>query len=144
MADKDLAANGTQGAYVPPQLFAGEAPITTTPGIVKAGQVLAKYTVMAKDVNNKLVPYNAAAADVAVVGGATSQTAKAPETRAIGILATAVDTSGTGSNADTSVTYFSGGCFNHAMLVWPSGTSTLQLRKAAFDRTPILIEQVLG
>lgn len=144
MADKDLAASGTEGSYAPPQLFAGEAPITTTPGIVKSGQVLAKYTVLAKDVNNKLVPYNPAAADVAVTGGATSQTAKAPETRAVGILATAIDTSGTGSNADTSVAYYSGGAYNAAMLVWPAGANTLQLRKAAFDRTPILIEQVLG
>lgn len=144
MADKDLAASGTYGGYTPLQLFAGESDIVTSPGIVKANQNLAKYTVVAKDVNNKLVPYAPATADVAVVGGATSQTAKAPETRAVGILCTAIDTTSGGTNADTSVSMYVGGVFNHAALVWPAAAGTLALRKAAFDRTNITIEQVLG
>lgn len=143
MADPNFAGNGSYNGYTPVQIFAGESDIVTTSGIVKQGQTLAAFTVLAKDVNNKLVPYNPAAADVAVTGGATSQTAKAPETKAVGILASAIDTSSGGLNADTSVAYYRGGVFNAAALVWPAGANTLALQKAAFDRTDITIEAVL-
>jgi hypothetical protein len=63
MVDKSLAGYETVDTYTPDQLYAGEADIVTTQGVVSsANGALAKYTVMA-NVGGELVAYNKEGAD---------------------------------------------------------------------------------
>lgn len=58
MVDRALAGYATEGTYTPDQLYAGEADIVTTQGVVAAAQpALPKYQVVAL-VGGYLVPYD--------------------------------------------------------------------------------------
>ena len=43
-----IAGNASEGTFLPLQLFAGEAPITTASGMVPAGLNIAAYTVIGR------------------------------------------------------------------------------------------------
>lgn len=57
-ADTLVSFNGDRGAYTPPNLFAGEADIITDRALARAGQHLAKHTVVAQDIDGKLVAWD--------------------------------------------------------------------------------------
>lgn len=123
--DNDLAYGGVAGTFDPVQLFAGDAPIVTAEETVASGQgVLAKYTVVAKNAAGKLVVLAPAAVDGTEI--------------AVGITTQRVDA----TSGDVRVAMYKAGFFNHLALVWPAATNTLTLRKAAFERTPIMIGAV--
>lgn len=60
MVDTSLAGNGTLGDFSPVQLFAGEADVVTSRDLVANNQILEQFTVIAKDVNGEIVPWNPA------------------------------------------------------------------------------------
>lgn len=125
------AASGTLGSYVPTQLFAGEVDVVTNNDTVLTGKVLARYTVLGRiTASKKLVAWDPAATD--------------GSEKPMGILAVPLDTSATGTNADTAAPYYVAGGFNHEALVWPAAVSTLAARKAAFDKSPIVIGSLRG
>ncbi len=241
----DIANGGTESAYTPIQLFAGESQIVTGAGTFASGFNVAQYTVLGRNAAGKLVPHapntgdptgdtfasgtitlsgQPSAADTVTVAGTaitfvasgatgnqvniaasatlTAQALKAfinanhatfptvnasgdalvititaetagsagnaitlaksgtnlavsaatlaggsdnaqqgaPEAKAIGIAAYAVDASG----GDVAGPYYEGGYFNHEALVWPAALSTLDQRRAAFDGTPIHIRALYG
>lgn len=125
LIDSDLAAYTDLGSYTPTQLFAGDAPIVTTDYPCAAATVLAKYQVVAI-VADKLVAHNPGASDGSQIAVGITCQAKAAQ------------------SADKQVTIYRAGCFNHAALVWHTDSDTLAERKAAFVRTPIVIEQISG
>lgn len=124
-----LAAGMTaEGSYSPTQLFTAEDDIKTTPAMVLTGQNLAVLTIVAFNAANKLVPWDpTAVADVA--GGATDQTAPAPESVPVGILATDLNTTSPAGDRQTEM--YVGGCFNPDLLVWPASLDTWLERDAA-------------
>lgn len=122
------AGNAAEGSFDPVQLFTAEDEIKTAPGTVLTGQVLAVLTIVAFNVANKLVPWDPTAT-VAVVGGATSQTAPAAQAKPVGILATAINT--TSPAGDRHAEFYEGGCFNPDLLVWPASLDTYAERNAA-------------
>jgi len=71
MTLSDLAGNGTEGTFVPFQLFAGESDIITTNETVAAGVSVLKYTVMGKRADGYIVPWAPGTSDAA---GATFAT----------------------------------------------------------------------
>jgi hypothetical protein len=76
--DTLVSFNNARGAYVPPNLFAGEADIITDRAEARPGMHMAKHTVIAQDADGLLVAYD-------------------PQTRATGALTF----SGTGTANDT-------------------------------------------
>lgn len=113
-----LAGSGNLNFPQAPQLFAGEMPIHTDRAAVADGLEFAQYEVIALSAAGAIIKFNPAGV--------------APATVAAGIICNSVDT--------TTVTgqqsaYYTGGCFNHAALVWPAGTThdTFAERKAAFN-----------
>lgn len=63
MVDRSLAGYGTEGTFTPDQLYAGEADIVTTQGVVAAAAAaMVQYLVVAL-VGGYLVPYNKEGAD---------------------------------------------------------------------------------
>lgn len=81
----------------------------------------------------------ATAGDFTWAGGATALSGGADETeaRAIGIAAQA-------ATVGEGVPYFTGGAFNVDILVWPAELTTLDQRRAVFDRTNIQIAKLKG
>lgn len=77
------------------------------------------------------------------VSGATLAGADAaadvPSRRAIAIAAQPVPASTPGA----MLPIFTGGVFNHEVLVWPAGLVMLEERKRAFDGTPLGVRQLL-
>lgn len=69
-------------------------------------------------------------------GGTTQTTTYG---KAIGITAEPIGA----SDAPVDTPYYSGGVFNHEALVWPAATSTLALRRAAFNGTNIEVASLL-
>ncbi len=128
--------------FVPFDLLAGEAPLTTNRATVANGQNLAQFQVVAMNAAGELVAWNPAATATVTDGdGTPGGTLQIPVTasRAIGIMAQAVNA---GSGALPGL-YYTGGHFNHEALVWPGGTTTLAARRAAFAGTPITVSQLI-
>lgn len=140
--DYALAGNDTLGTYAPNQLISGESDIVTGPGLIAAGQVLDKYTVMARNVAGALVPLDTTQTDgrqlaVCILMTAINTTA-APATTTLGVSLPV------GSGAvDTLDETYTGGVFNPDMLVWPAAVSTLPARIRQFDRTNIRLQRPL-
>lgn len=112
-----LAGSNSMNFPQAPQLFAGEMPIHTDRAPVTNGLSFAQYEVIALDASGNIIKFNPAGS--------------APANVAAGILCNAVDsTVVTGQSS----AYYTGGCFNHAALVWPAGAThdTFAERKAAF------------
>lgn len=127
LIDSDLAANRDLGSYTPDQLFAGEMDIATTDYPCAAATVLEKYRVVGViTASGLIVPHDPAAND-----GSQFAVGIACQPKAAG-------------SAQKQVSIYVAGCFNHAMLVWNAATDTVPERKAAFARTPILIEEIDG
>ncbi|AAQ63359.1 decorator protein D [Burkholderia phage BcepNazgul] len=124
MIDRDLAGNGTEGSYIPEQLYAGEADIVTTRANVAAATVLEKYRVVAL-VGGLLVPWNPAASD-----GSQKAYGISAQPKAAGA-------------ATVSHPVFVGGVFNHAVLVWDAAADTFEERQAAFAGTPVFIDRLV-
>ena len=114
-----LAGNAAEGAYVPFQLFTAEDEIKTGAATVLTGQIMAVFTIVAFNAANKLVPWAPAAMDVT--------------NKPVGIMAADVNTGNTlgGTNADTILPFYEGGCFNPDVLVWPAALDTYAERNAA-------------
>ena len=72
-------------------------------------------------------------------GAATTLAGGADESEgiAIGIVAQAIAAAGMGP-------IYTGGCFNHEVLVWPASLTTLAQRRAVFDRSPISLDVPRG
>lgn len=119
MAVNDLAGGGDLGSFTPEQLFAGDAPIHTDAGI-SAGDI-SKYEVVKR-----------------TAGVTLTRTANTGSDTGKDYVIAAQPAVGVGVN----VPYFDGGHFNHAALVWPANLSTLALRKAFFQGTPIFIGKI--
>jgi hypothetical protein len=100
------------GTFSPEIVFAGEAPIVTNARLFLAGNVVPKYTVLMSDGAQKLVAWTAS------------------NTAPCGIAAQQMDTSVTGTDADTIGPFFEGGCFNFAVLNIPEGVTLLELQEA--------------
>jgi hypothetical protein len=107
----DLAGGITElGTHEPLQLFAGEMPVFTDHGTAESGTTLAKYTVVQRDSDGFLIAWNGT--DGVIVG------------------ITAQPVAAVGANVDVPI--FTGGFFNHEVLVWPAAVDTLAERRAAF------------
>ena len=126
----DWAAGGItdEDSFAPTQLFTAEDDIKTTPALALTGQTLAFGTIVAFNAANKLVPWDPTAT-VAVAGGAESQTAPAAQSKPVGIIATAINTSS--PSGDRSTEIYVGGCFNPDLLIWPASLDTWLERDAA-------------
>lgn len=135
MGDKILAGYETVGTFQPIQLYAGEADTVSTQEVVLTGQVLGqlnargetfKFPVVAL-VAGKLVKYD-------------KENGVAGSNVPYGILPHALDTSGTGYNADVNSPVFVGGVFNFEAL--DADGATYAVLKAAFARTNIVIQKL--
>lgn len=111
------AGNAAEGAYVPFQLFTAEDEIKTGAATVLTNQTMAVFTIVAFNAANKLVPWAPAAMDVT--------------NKPVGVMACDVNTTNTGTNADTILPFYEGGCFNPDALVWPAALDTYLERNAA-------------
>lgn len=120
MAVNDLASGGLAGTWTPQQLFAGDAPIVTDAALSLVASI-SKYQVVALT-DTGITTF--------VVGTHTAAQAviAAQPVTAIG----------------QQVPYFSAGFFNHAALVWPTGTAldTFEERKKFFQGTDIHIGHI--
>ena len=127
--DANWAADGitTEGTFTPTQLFTAEDEIKTKPALVLDGQELDFGTIVAFNAAGKIIQWDPTAT-VAVVGGATSQTAPAAQAKPVGVLATSVVADG-----DTSAEIYVGGCFNPDLLIWPASLDTWLERNSALD-----------
>ena len=115
-----LAGNDSTVIAAPAQIFAGSAEVTTNRAQGGTNVKLAALTVIAL-VGDKIVQYNPAGSDGSEV--------------AAGILAAPLDTTAATGVAGSWASYYTGGDFNHAALVWPAATDTLAERRAAFAST---------
>ena len=86
--------------------------------LVLAGQEIAALTVVGLDGDGKVVP--------AVLG----------TTAAVGVLVYDIDTTASGTNADTEAQVYRTGNFNPDELVWDSSYGTDAEKAAAFDAAP--------
>lgn len=136
------AAATDEGSFSPTQLFTAEDEIKTKPALVLTGQNLAFGTIVAYNAADKIVPWDPAAT-VAVVGGATSQTAPAPQSKPVGVIATAINT--TSPSGDRHAEIYVGGCFNPDLLIWPAALDTYLERAAALDKAgaPFRVKRLL-
>lgn len=132
-----------EGSFAPTQLFTAEDEIKTKPAMVLTGQNLAFGTIVAYNAADKIVPW-APAATVAVVGGASAQTAPAPESKPVGVIATAINTT-TPVAGDRHAEIYVGGCFNPDLLIWPAALDTYLERAAALDKggAPFRVKRLL-
>ncbi len=119
---RDLAGSTTLGTLTPVELYAGEAPIVTGDRQAATGVAFAKYEVFAEDATGKAIKHNP--------GGT------APATIAVGIFMQPVAAGGQGP-------VLLGGALNHEALVWHASLTTLEARRAQFNRTPIYIKKLL-
>lgn len=144
--DIDWKANAqAEDSSVRVQLFTAEDEIKTKPALVLTGQTLAFGTIVAYNAADKIVPWDPAAT-VAVVGGATSQTAPAPQSQPVGVIATAINTSASpGPAGDRHAEIYVGGCFNPDLLIWPAALDTYLERAAALDKAgaPFRVKRLL-
>lgn len=134
-----------EGSFAPTQLFTAEDEIKTKPAMVLTGLNLAFGTIVAYNAADKIVAW-APAATVAVVGGAASQTAPAPESKPVGVLATAINTTASpGPAGDRHAEIYVGGCFNPDLLIWPAALDTYLERAAALDKggAPFRVKRLL-
>lgn len=135
-----LADGDTPAAFVPFDLFAGEAPVVTDVASVASGQDLAQFQVVAMNTSGELVAWDPTADYIAdddtVAGGGVSLPLYA--SKAIGIMVQAADASGGAVDGQ----FYRAGFFNHAALVWPGSVTTLAARRAAFVGTPIAVGAV--
>lgn len=144
----DWAAQGItlEGSQTATQLFTAEDEIKTKPALVLTNQNLAFGTIVAFNAANKIVPWDPTDT-VAVVGGATDQTAVGPEAKPVGVLATAINTTsgGPAGAGDRSAEIYVGGCFNPDLLVWPASLDTWLERNAALDAAgaPFRVKRLL-
>jgi hypothetical protein len=145
-SNEDWMAQGNtlEGSFTPTQLFTAEDEIKTAAALYKTNQDIAVLTILAKDATGDLVPWDPTAT-VAVVGGATSQTAPSPVAFPVGVAAADMDTTSGGYNADTYGPYYVSACFNPDLLVWPAGLTTYEARMAALERwnAPFRIKRLL-
>ena len=142
--DIDWKANAqAEDSSVRVQLFTAEDEIKTKPAMVLTGQNLAFGLIVAYNAANKIVPWDPAAT-VAVVGGAASQTAPAPQSKPVGIIATAINTT-TPVAGDRHAEIYVGGCFNPDLLIWPAALDTYLERAAALDAggAPFRVKRLL-
>jgi hypothetical protein len=125
MGDRILAGSRTVGTFVPIQLYAGEADVVTTQGVLASGQKVGqlnereetfKFPVVAL-VAGKLIAYDK---ENGVAG------ANVP----YGVLPHALDASATGYNADTNTPVIIGGVLNFDAL--DADGQTYAALKAAF------------
>lgn len=124
--NEDIAAGQTVlGTFVPTQLFAGEAPITTNDYEIAAGVTVVKYGVYALDATGKVIVY-----DPAGVAPAITPRVIASQPAAAG----------------DRISFFDGGNFNHEALVWPVSLTTFEARRAAFgsSNSTIKIGRLVG
>lgn len=132
-ADWLANANHAEGSYSPTQLFTAEDDIKTGAATVLTGQVMAVLTIVAFNAANKLVPWAPAAMD---------STAKP-----VGVMACDVNTGAAngGTNADTILPFYEGGCFNPDLLVWPAALDTYLERNAALRaaNAPFRVKRLL-
>ncbi|EML1096271.1 head decoration protein [Pseudomonas aeruginosa] len=123
-----LAGSGRMNFPQAPQLFAGSLEVTTNRRPVKDGLKFAQYEVIAI-VGDEIVKFDPAGTD--------------GSEKAAGILLDSVDTSATGTTGQDSA-FYTGGDFNHAVLIWPATVTTLAQRRAVFATTAtIAISSVL-
>lgn len=145
-ADWIAQGNTLEAQYSPTQLFTAEDEIKTAAAEYASGNNVAVLTIVAKNAAGRLVPWNPAAT-VAVTGGATSQTAPAPESIPVGIAAADMNTGNTngGYNANVFGPYYCGGCFNPDLLVWPASLTTYAARVAALEArgAPFRVKRLL-
>lgn len=129
--NKDLTA-GLAGQYaeeLTPELdglLTGDLPPfgIDTVETVLANQTLAARTVVGFDADGKIVP--------AVMGSVDPD----DDVQAIGVLVYAINTTSTGTNADTTAHVWRSGCLNPDLLVWPASYDTAAKRAKAFEGAP--------
>lgn len=145
-SNEDWLAQGNtlEGSFTPTQLFTAEDEIKTAAAEFASGNDVAVLTILAKNAAGRLVPWDPTAT-VAVVGGATSQTAPAPQSVPVGIAAADMDTTSGGYNANVFGPYYCGGCFNPDLLVWPASLTTYATRMAALEKAgaPFRVKRLL-
>ena len=142
-----LAAGITDEAtFTPTQLFTAEDEIKTSAALYKTGVNFAVLTILAKDASGDLVKWDPTDT-VAVVGGATDQTAKGPEAVIVGVAAADMDCTSGGYNADTMGPYYVSACFNPDLLVWPaslaSATHAAKLAALEQAQAPFRVKHLL-
>lgn len=120
------AGSGTQGSYVPFQLFAGEKEIVTNHGPVAPNLVMKQFEVVAMNATGQLIKLDPAAADSAAV--------------AVGVMAQAITTTA----AAVPAPYYVSGFFNHEALVWPATLTTLAMRKLALVGSELQTDALYG
>ena len=139
------AAATDEGSFNATQLFTAEDEIKTKPALVLTNQNLAFGLIVAYNAADKIVPWDPAAT-VAVVGGAASQTAPAPQSKPVGVIATAINTTASpGPAGDRHAEIYVGGCFNPDLLIWPAALDTYLERAAALDKggAPFRVKRLL-
>lgn len=147
-SNSDWLAQGNtlEGQYTPTQLFTAEDEVKSAAALYKTNQNIAVLTILAKDATGDLVPWDPAAT-VAVTGGASSQTAPAPQAYPVGVAAADMDTRASALNGDTYGPYYCGGCFNPELLVWPASLASAShdLQSAALERwgAPFRVKRLL-
>ena len=145
-ADWQTSGIDSEGSYSPTQLFTAEDEIKTGAATVLTGLDLAVLTIVAFNAAGKLVQWDPTAT-VAVSGGATSQTAPAPQSYPVGVLATAMNTTsgGPAGAGDRMAPFYEGGCFNPDLLVWPASLDTFAERNSALRqaRAPFRVKRLL-
>lgn len=145
-ADWAAAGMTDEASFTPTQLFTAEDKIKTKPAMVLTGLTLAFGTIVAYNAADKIVAWDPTAT-VAVAGGATDQTAPAPQAKPVGVLATAINTTsgGPAGAGDRHAEIYVGGCFNPDLLVWPASLDTYLERAAALDKggAPFRVKRLL-
>jgi hypothetical protein len=106
-------------SYTPEQLYAGDAPIKTNNGVAAAA--IQKYQLIAVLADASVTPF---------VAG----------THNVGQAAIAAQPIASGKSGP----YFSAGCFNHAVIVWPAGATfdSFAKRKGAFVNCPLTFDMI--
>lgn len=138
MAERELAyGDPTAATFTPTNLFAGDADIRTNNGTVLSGQDLPQFRVVARNAANKIVTHDPTAVVDVDASGDTANV-PAPQAKAIGIMVYACDA----TSGDTDGQYYTAGDFNHESLGWHASLTTLELRRAVFEGTPIAIKSL--
>ena len=140
--DYALAGSGDLGSVTNPQWITAELPIVTGPVRIAAGQLLDKYTVMARNAAGAMVPLDPTQTDsrakaVCVLMHAFNTTAAAGTTP----LSVALPVGGGAVDTDTEA--YLGGGFNPDLAVWPASLTTTVQRIRQFDATPIRFQRPL-
>ena len=145
--DYALAGNDTMGVYAPNQWITGDMNVATAPGRIAPGLVLDKYTVLARNTSNQLVPLDPAQTDgrqnaVSILLHAINTTA-AQATTPLGVVLPA----NPAGAVETITEVYIAGVFNPDLAVWPAslpyvpGSSVARARQ--FDRTNIHMQRPL-